>query len=140
VTWISIVANGVASPADLLAAARAVLAGTSALPSSSRARGAAVLARTALEQIIDQRLAELEVEHGALVSSVGASGRVKLICLRALEGSTADRTAWAWSALSNACHHHSYELSPSAGEVGYLVAMVESVAGLDPDGSGDAPH
>jgi hypothetical protein len=109
----------------LLAAARATLAGKTTLPPARRARAAAVLARTALEQIINERLIRAGALTGALAVSDEASGRVKLICLRALKDEQARQAAWAWGALSSACHHHSYELAPSVGEVGYLVGVVE---------------
>lgn len=101
--------------------------GTTSMPVARRARASAVLARAALEQIIDVRLARLEAELGG-AGSVAASGRVKLVCLRALGGPGAARAAWAWSALSSACHHHSYELAPSVGEIEGLVAEVTALA------------
>jgi hypothetical protein len=34
-----------------------------------------------------------------------------------------------WGALSRACHHHPYELSPTAGELVTWIEMVEEFTG-----------
>jgi hypothetical protein len=48
-----------------------------------------------------------------------ASARAQLACLPEYLGDAA--LAWeivfTWSALSNACHHHAYELAPTAAEL-----------------------
>lgn len=47
------------------------------------------------------------------------SMRAQLICLREYlrEGDLASRIAHAWAAMSRACHHHPYELTPSTEEI-----------------------
>ena len=49
----------------------------------------------------------------------GCSMRTQLICLRSYleDAKLAARTGLTWSALSRACHHHAYELGPTAGEL-----------------------
>ena len=86
------------------------------------ARLAAVLARQALEEVVDQRCAQVGV------TAPWASARSKLIVLRALDsGEAADSAAVAWNELSNACHVHAYELAPSAAEVSQLCQRVASL-------------
>jgi hypothetical protein len=56
--------------------------------------------------------------------------RVQLIFLRTYLGDAelAGRAGHAWSALSRACHHHAYELAPTAAELeGWLVVAEELV-------------
>jgi len=49
----------------------------------------------------------------------GCSMRTQLICLRSYLNDTdlAARTGHAWSALNRSCHHHAYELAPTAAEL-----------------------
>ena len=105
------------SATELLAQAQQIL--------TKRARGAlsprmaAFLARRAVEEVIDQRCADL----GA--SAPWASWRSKLLILRALDKrESADRAAMAWNRLSNCCHVHAYEMQPSAAEVEQLCGVV----------------
>ena len=56
--------------------------------------------------------------------------RVQLICLRIYLGDAdlAARAGHAWSALSRACHHHPYELAPTAMELrGWLSVVGELI-------------
>jgi hypothetical protein len=110
------------SAVELLGQAQRVLAtrGTAGLSS----RMAAFLARRALEEIIEQRCADL----GA--SAPWATTRSKLLILRALDNTeAADQAAVAWNRLSSACHLHAFEMQPSTAEVEQLCGMV---AGLFP--------
>jgi hypothetical protein len=52
--------------------------------------------------------------------------RAQLICLRSYLGDTdlAVRAGHAWSALRRACHHHPYELAPTATELDGWFAVV----------------
>jgi hypothetical protein len=76
-------------------------------------RAAALLALQALEASVE-RLWERQTLEFA-----GCSMRTQLICLRSYleDAPLAARTGHAWSALSRACHHHPYELAPTAGEL-----------------------
>ena len=86
------------------------------------ARAVAILCRQALE--------------GALVAFwrdqapgvEAASFRAQLLCLRTfVDPDLAARSGYAWAALSAACHHHPYDLAPTASELGSLYATVESI-------------
>ena len=68
----------------------------------------------------------------------GCSMRTQLICLRTYLGDAklAARTGHAWSALSRACHHHPYELAPTAAELQSWFSVVTELiqkAGLSSD-------
>jgi hypothetical protein len=56
----------------------------------------------------------------------GCTMRTQLICLRRYldDGAVAARAGHAWSALSRACHHHPYELAPTAAELGSWLSVV----------------
>ena len=108
---------------EMLTATQAVLSGDTDIPARRRTRAAALLARTALELAVDARLAA----EGAGIEKAGM--RAKLVCLRALASDIADDAAVAWAGLSRACHHHAYELAPTAGETRHLADLVERVLG-----------
>ena len=75
-------------------------------------RAAALLARQALEAALD------EFWHSKKLTFEAKSGRrQQLICLREYLGAEAGGVHHAWQALSRACHHHPYELVPTAGEI-----------------------
>ena len=74
----------------------------------------------------------------------GCSMRTQLICLRSYldDANLATRTGHAWSALDRACHHHPYELAPTAGELESWFAVVSELigkTGLASDGSPGGP-
>jgi hypothetical protein len=111
----------VTTPAELLGYARRLLEEEPV--TGQNARLAAVLARQALESVVEARCAA--VGEGV----VHASMKVRLIVLYALAPNDESvRTLdYAWGRLSQACHHHAYELSPTVTEVRTLC---ESVAGF----------
>ena len=86
-------------------------------------RASALLACRALEftvnQLWERRTLDLQ----------GCSMRVQLICLRTYLGDAdlAARAGHAWSALSRACHHHPYELAPTAEELRGWLSVVEEL-------------
>ncbi|MFF3441700.1 hypothetical protein [Streptosporangium sp. NPDC002721] len=54
----------------------------------------------------------------------------QVLCLTRYAGeSTARRVSGAWAALSAACHHHGYELGPTAGELRALHDEVRVLTG-----------
>lgn len=58
----------------------------------------------------------------------GASMRAQLLCLRELgDEESAELASDLWGLLSGACHHHPYDLSPTAGE---LLSWIEGVEDL----------
>lgn len=106
---------------SLLNLADLILAGTVRMPRGRGARVAALLTRTALEDIVDDlcRANGLDLPHSSM--------RVKLACLRAVSAHGAENAALAWWGLSRACHQHAYEIAPSHPEVAHLTATVRSL-------------
>jgi hypothetical protein len=85
-------------------------------------RAAALLARQALEISLDDcwRAVAPGLEH--------ASSRAQFLCLRRyMNEDTAERAYFAWTVLSRACHHHVYELAPTAEELTRWIDDVEEV-------------
>jgi hypothetical protein len=96
-------------------------------------RAAAFLASRALEASVlglwQRRTLDLE----------GCSMRAQLICLRTYLGDAelAARVGHAWSALNRACHHHAYELAPTAWELDAWFSVVgELIRKTAPQGAG----
>ena len=90
-------------------------------------RASALLARQAIEAALDDfwKRRAPGVEQ--------CSMRAQMLCLPSYLGDEdlAERTFYAWGGLSRACHHHAYELPPTASElagwfdtVGRLIASV----------------
>ncbi|MGH7462651.1 MAG: hypothetical protein ACREMA_16710, partial [Longimicrobiales bacterium] len=58
------------------------------------------------------------------------SARAQLLCLPDYlrQGDLATRVSYAWTGLSRACHHHVYELPPTAAELDRWIGTVEELA------------
>ena len=110
-----------ATASELLASAEEICAGRLPVPGLSQARAAYLLTRQALEQTVDELLAD----RGMGCPRVNM--RVRLICLAEaypdVDG-LAQRADAAWHRLSVACHHHAYELSPTVAEATSLICEV----------------
>lgn len=94
-----------------------------AAPHSNRA--ACWITRAALERAVDDLL------EARRLSAAAASMRSKLIVLQVAfeqDGDLAALADHAWTRLSRACHHHAFELAPSATEVQHLMEMVTRVS------------
>jgi hypothetical protein len=105
--------------AALLDYAADVLDGKVALGSRG-ARTAALLARRALEDWLDEQSATWSSS-----SNLRPTTKSKLVVLEALRGPDVGKQARnVWQRLSVACHYHSYELQPSGAEVRHLVEQV----------------
>lgn len=108
--------------AGMLDHARQVLDGMHAIPKPLAPRAAALLARLALEDTVN-----------SLCDAVGvdlrdARMRSRLITLQVLANeAVAGLAGMTWAGLSNACHHHAYELTPTVGEIQHLVAQVDTL-------------
>ena len=95
-------------------------------------RASAILALQALEASL------LGLWERRTLDLRDCSMRTQLICLRTYleDAPLAARAGHAWSALSRACHHHPYELGPTAGELqswfSVVGELVETV-GRSPD-------
>jgi len=91
------------------------------------ARAAAWVTRSALEEI----LRDLVRAKGC--ESNGANTRSLLSCLEVLyqdDPQVAGRAQYAWDALSNASHHHAYELAPTVSEIADLIETVRALHGV----------
>lgn len=104
------------STRDLVAAADALLTpppGTMlSLTPGLRARAAAALLRLALDEAMD------DFWRSVSPRMVHSRGRTKALCLDwYVSPSVARQWYVVWSALSAACHHHTYELPPTPAEV-----------------------
>lgn len=109
--------------------ARAVLDGRSPVPHGQRARCAAFLARQACEAQVNALCAE---QDPALCYPV--TMRSRLTVLGFLHGPDIAGTArLAWHGLSEACHYHAYELTPTVAEIGHLIDIIATL----PDSSVD---
>ena len=105
----------------LLATAEAVLDGEWRVSGGLRARAAALLARQALEQALGafwERRAK-DVQRCRV--------RTQIQCLAAwLDPEPVAAAATAWDRLSEACHHHPYDVAPSPAELRAWIASVRS--------------
>ena len=91
-------------------------------------RSAAVLARQALEQGLDDF-------WGARAPRVREVSRhAQLLCLGAYlqDDKVVSGVRSAWHGLSRACHHHVYELSPTATELERWLDAVDALLAYDP--------
>jgi hypothetical protein len=94
-------------------------------------RASAILALEALEASV------LRLWESRTLDLQACSMRTQLICLRSYleDAALAARAGHAWSALSRACHHHPYELGPTAGELQSwfsVVGELDRVVGHSP--------
>lgn len=108
----------------LLQVATNILDGSLPMTSIAPARAGAWMARSALELMVDELLIQraVDVADGTM--------RSRLICLSIAYGDDPNRVAGilhAWDQLSQACHHHAYELVPSQSEV---LSLVHRLAAL----------
>jgi len=110
----------VSTPIELLAMARQLLGRASPETAGLWPRSAALLGRQALELSLDGYWAARRMPLESCPTLQ------QLICLREYldDADLAGRVHHAWNALSRACHHHPYDLPPSAGE---LQAWLETV-------------
>jgi hypothetical protein len=114
------------TPTETLAMAQALLERADAKTAGLWPRAAALLARQAMEQGLD----DYWRERGLALDEFGT--RPQLICLREYLGddALAGRAHHTWAALSEACHHHPYELAPGHAE---LTAWIDTVGELLPE-------
>jgi hypothetical protein len=91
-------------------------------------RAVAVLGRQALEHALD----DFWSAEAPLVRAVPR--HPQLVCLGAYlpAGDVVSGVRAAWHGLSRACHHHVYELPPTAEELGRWLDAVEAFIRYDP--------
>ena len=113
---------------DLLDHARRLITGPDG-PIGVWPRAAALLARQALEDALDRLWAD------CCPGMKQTSRRTQLFCLGLFvvdEDLIADVRA-VWSSLSRACHHHHYELAPTAAELeGWIQQTEHLLTALEP--------
>ncbi|KUI11933.1 hypothetical protein AU193_02145 [Mycobacterium sp. GA-1285] len=96
-----------------------------AVPLGARGpRTAALLARCALENWLDEQSATWSPLGDHRPTTIS-----KLVVLRTRHDDVGERAKRLWYSLSRACHHHAYELQPSAFEIRRLVAEVRTLDG-----------
>jgi hypothetical protein len=103
------------NPSELLTAARDVLERKGGAIPALWPRTAAILGRHALEESIRGRWLEQPGSEGTAECSMRAQLASLILVMREEE---AARHSFVWAALSSACHHHPYELAPTAAELG----------------------
>lgn len=112
------------TPADLLGHAKGLLSRATPETRGLWPRAAALLTRQALEQALDQywQAKGLRVDE--------CSTTAQLLCLTEYlnDADIALEAHHVWSALSRACHHHPYELAPTAGELEGWLGTVTALA------------
>jgi len=88
-------------------------------------RASALLARHALEQLLEDFWSPIAP---SLVATRNV--RAQLIALRGYPPvrDSASPVSAAWAGLSRGCHHHPYELPPTRAELDWLIATVEQFA------------
>jgi hypothetical protein len=105
----------------LLATAEALLDGAFHVAAGLRSRGAALLARQALEQALH------EFWQARAPDVRRCRVRTQIQCLAAfLEPEPVAAAATAWNRLSEACHHHPYDVAPAAAELRAWIASVRT--------------
>lgn len=109
------------TPAQLLERARALVAQPSPGTAGLWPRAAALLAR----QAIEAAMAQLWAARAPGVAALTA--RAQLTCLPEYlrDERLAGEVAFAWARLSDACHHHAYDLGPTASELEARFAVVD---------------
>jgi hypothetical protein len=119
------VSRAAGDPGDAMRTAEGLLGRAEPATAGLWPRAAALLALRALEDA----LARLWDERAPDLRS--CSVPTQLICLRSYleDPRLAARAGHAWSALQRACHHHAYELAPTAGELEAWLAVVRELIG-----------
>ncbi len=110
-------------PQDLLRIADDLLRRADPATAGLWPRASAILALQALESSV-----RLLWKKQALALD-GCPMRAQLLCLGTFlgDGSVAGRTSHVWSALDRACHHHAYELAPTAAELRAWFSVVSEL-------------
>jgi hypothetical protein len=110
---------------ELLAISRGLLSRPDAATAGLWPRASALLARQALETALDGYWSTRGVALDA------CPAKAQLICLGAYfdDAELAVRVRSCWAALSDVCHHHAYELSPTVAELSVLLDVVEAFVG-----------
>jgi hypothetical protein len=111
----------VTDPDELLRVARDLCDRPSAELAGRWPRAAAIVARAALEAVLDEYWRTRAPDVAEVLAA-----RAKMLCLSAYLGDDdlAHSTYESWASLSHACHRHAYELEPTADELGRWIGRV----------------
>jgi hypothetical protein len=112
------------SPKELADAAEQVLVDPSDALFGCWARASALLARQSLETAMD----DLWRKRAPIVRQCSTTAQLLVLPSYLRDQDAARDAAYAWSALSRACHHHAYELPPTASEMRSLIRLTRRVA------------
>jgi hypothetical protein len=112
------------NPKELADAAEQVLADPGDVLFGCWARASALLARQSLETAMDL----LWRKRAPLVAQCSTTAQLLVLPSFLRDQEAARDASYAWSALSRACHHHAYELPPTASELRSLIALTRRVA------------
>lgn len=106
---------------EVLQLARDLLTRTDPSTAGLWPRAAALLIRQALEEAVDAYWTARQLPLDSLPT------QAQLVCLRMMtpDGTPAAQLHEAWGSLSRACHHHPYELAPTAAELAAWIDVVE---------------
>lgn len=109
------------TPEQLLAQARALVADFEPGTAGLWPRAAALLARQAIEAAMDQ------LWEARAPGCADLTARAQLMCLPEYlrDPALAGEVAFAWVALSEACHVRAYEMGPTAEELEARFAVVD---------------
>jgi hypothetical protein len=111
------------TPKDLADAAERVLVDPSDVLFGCWARASALLARQSLESAMDL----LWRKRAPIVVQCSMSAQLLVLPSYLRDQEAARDASYAWSALSRACHHHAYELPPTASELRSLIELTRRV-------------
>jgi hypothetical protein len=111
------------SPTELLDAAQAMIRQPRPETVGLWPRAAALLGRQALEEALD------DLWRREAPELQGTSTTCQLVCLPVFvpDRQLAGQAAHVWGVLTHACHHHPYELSPTAEELDRWLEVVDAV-------------
>ena len=111
------------TPKELADAAERVLVDPGDALFGCWARASALLARQSLESAMDL----LWRERAPIVVHCPMSAQLLVLPSYLRDQEAARDAAYVWSALSRACHHHAYELPPTASELRSLIGLTRRV-------------
>jgi hypothetical protein len=117
------VTNQQLTPGKLVDAARTMIWQPRPETSGLWPRAAALLGRQALEEALDEFWSQ------NAPGMERASTTCQLLCLPAYlpDRQLAGKAAHAWAALTRACHHHPYELPPTAEELDRWLEVADAM-------------
>jgi hypothetical protein len=125
------------TPVEQLQWARYLVEHGSAATAGVWPRAAALLARHALEQLLEEFWTPIAP---SLISTRNV--RAQLIALRGYEPvrDAASPVSAAYAGLCRGCHHHPYELPPTRAELDWLISTVEAFAHTVEQAGSTAQH